>query len=149
MCRFTVHSSWTDDHMVLAAEDFKGCVPKKLTVRTATVDQLESVDSAAVRLPPALIREVTAGTARAIATDAMRATNLRKVRDETGLLVIWICRRWDFVLFSFPLCACSFRFFCELFPVTFASFHVWSWALVFTQVFFLAEVWLIRRQWRW
>lgn len=88
MCRFTVHSSWTDDHMVLAAEDFKGCVPKKLTVRTATVDQLESVDSAAVRLPPALIREVTAGTARAIATDAMRATNLRKVRDETGLLVI-------------------------------------------------------------
>lgn len=88
MCRFTVHSSWTDDHMVLAAEDFKGCIPKKLTVRTATVDQLESVDSAAVRLPPALIREVTAGTARAIATDAMRATNLRKVRDETGLLVI-------------------------------------------------------------
>ena len=113
MHHFTIHSSLPDDHMVLTGADFKGCVPKQLTVRTATVDQLESVDSGAVRLPPALIREVTAGTARTMATEAVRAANLRKVRDENALFVIKVC--WRCV---FPFCHCVF-FFCSFFVFCF------------------------------
>lgn len=89
--RFCVRVSLPDDHMVLEGEDFKGSAPKQLTVRTATADQLESVDSAAVRLPQSLIKEVTVGTARSMASEAVRAANLRKVKDETGLLALTVC----------------------------------------------------------
>ncbi|XP_070204810.1 RIMS-binding protein 2-like [Littorina saxatilis] len=74
----------TNDHMVLSGDDFKGSVPKQLTVRTATVDQLESIDSVAVRLPHALVKEVMAGTAHIMASEAARAANLRKVSGVTG-----------------------------------------------------------------
>ncbi|KAL8619156.1 hypothetical protein ACOMHN_019428 [Nucella lapillus] len=76
--------SSSDDHMVLAREDFRGCIPKQLTVRTATVDQQESADSALVFLPHNLVREVTTATARTVAADAMRAIAARKSPKVSG-----------------------------------------------------------------
>ncbi|XP_041350293.1 RIMS-binding protein 2-like isoform X4 [Gigantopelta aegis] len=50
----------TNDHIILGPEDLKGHIPKQLTVRTLAVDGKESAESSIVRLPPQLIRELTA-----------------------------------------------------------------------------------------
>ncbi|XP_076434656.1 RIMS-binding protein 2-like [Babylonia areolata] len=74
----------TNDHMVLSREDFRGHAPKQLTVRTATVDHLESADSADVFLPHTLVRELSAATARGVAAEAMRAASARKSPKVSG-----------------------------------------------------------------
>ena len=66
-----------DDHAVLMSDDFRGFIPKQLTVRTVTKDGKESTDSEVVRLPQNLIQEVTAGAAKAIAAEASVKAGLR------------------------------------------------------------------------
>lgn len=50
----------SDDHMVLRSDDFRGFVPKQLTVRTLTSDNEESLDSDIAFLPQNLVKEVMA-----------------------------------------------------------------------------------------
>ncbi|OWF38817.1 Peripheral-type benzodiazepine receptor-associated protein 1 [Mizuhopecten yessoensis] len=61
----------TNDHIILSANDFLGFIPKQLLVRTVTRDGQESAESQLVRLPQTLIREITAGAAKSIATEAL------------------------------------------------------------------------------
>ncbi|XP_067682714.1 RIMS-binding protein 2-like isoform X5 [Haliotis asinina] len=76
----------TNDHIVLGAEDFKGFIPKQLTVRTLTVDRKESTDSSIVRLPHNLIKEVTAKAAKNVASEVMaRSSHMhRSSKSPTG-----------------------------------------------------------------
>ena len=62
---------------MLSSDDFRGFIPKQLTVRTITKDRKESTDSEVVRLPQNLIQEITAGAAKAIATEASIKGGLR------------------------------------------------------------------------
>ncbi|XP_069134762.1 RIMS-binding protein 2-like [Argopecten irradians] len=61
----------TNDHIILSADDFLGFIPKQLLVRTVTRDGQESAESQLIRLPQTLIREITAGAAKSIATEAL------------------------------------------------------------------------------
>ncbi|XP_060079138.1 peripheral-type benzodiazepine receptor-associated protein 1-like [Ylistrum balloti] len=61
----------TNDHIILSAKDFLGFIPKQLLVRTVTRDGQESAESQLVRLPQTLIKEITAGAAKSIATEAL------------------------------------------------------------------------------
>ena len=62
---------------MLTSDDFQGFIPKQLTLRTMTKDKKESTDSEVVKLPQNLIREITAGAAKVIATEASKKAGLR------------------------------------------------------------------------
>nr|XP_034336697.1 RIMS-binding protein 2-like isoform X2 [Crassostrea gigas] len=51
----------TNDHIILSADDFQGFIPKQLLVRTVTADKTESSNSDSIKLPQALIQEITDG----------------------------------------------------------------------------------------
>ncbi|KAK3585385.1 hypothetical protein CHS0354_004665 [Potamilus streckersoni] len=72
----------TNDHIVLSANDFQGFIPKVLMVRTLTSDGIESVDSETVKLPHSLIKEITAGAAKTLATEVSH-----KVRKKSPISV--------------------------------------------------------------
>ncbi|KAK3083880.1 hypothetical protein FSP39_004557 [Pinctada imbricata] len=56
----------TNDHIILGSEDFRGFIPRQLMLRTVTTDNTESADSEIVKLPQALINEITEGAAKVI-----------------------------------------------------------------------------------
>lgn len=63
----------SDDHSILTAEDFRGFVPKELSVSTITKDGVESSHSEVVRLQQNLIKEITLGAVAG-------GTDMKKVR---------------------------------------------------------------------
>ncbi|KAL4223562.1 benzodiazepine receptor binding [Mactra antiquata] len=53
-----VHGA-TNDHCILSVADFTGPVPKELWVRTVTMDKIESMNSVVIKLPSALLKELS------------------------------------------------------------------------------------------
>ncbi|XP_065934810.1 RIMS-binding protein 2 isoform X12 [Magallana gigas] len=60
----------TNDHIILSADDFQGFIPKQLLVRTVTADKTESSNSDSIKLPQALIQEITDGAAKNVTKDS-------------------------------------------------------------------------------
>lgn len=61
---------FSDDHIILSADDFQGFIPKQLLVRTVTADKTESSNSDSIKLPQALIQEITDGAAKNVTKDS-------------------------------------------------------------------------------
>ncbi|XP_045172088.2 peripheral-type benzodiazepine receptor-associated protein 1-like isoform X4 [Mercenaria mercenaria] len=64
-----VHGA-TNDHSILTSEDFRGFVPKALSVCTVSKEKVESASSEVVRLPQNLVKELTVGGAKSQAVEA-------------------------------------------------------------------------------
>ncbi|XP_052832506.1 peripheral-type benzodiazepine receptor-associated protein 1 isoform X2 [Octopus bimaculoides] len=62
-----------NDHILLTSNDCCGRMPDRLTVRTLADNNEESVDSQGVILPPNLLKEMAAKTAKNIAYEAVAA----------------------------------------------------------------------------
>ncbi|CAE1312074.1 RIMBP2 [Acanthosepion pharaonis] len=62
-----------NDHVLLNSANFSGFIPQRLTVRTLGDHNEESVDSQGVILPPSLLKEMAATTAKNIAYEAVAA----------------------------------------------------------------------------
>lgn len=62
-----------NDHVLLSSANFSGFIPQRLTVRTMDDHGEESVDSQGVILPPNLLKEMAATTAKNIAYEAVAA----------------------------------------------------------------------------
>ena len=71
-CLIVCISYPSDDHVILTANDFNGYIPNELVVRSFTKDLVESGNSEVVRLPQVLIKEITVGAAKTIATEAVK-----------------------------------------------------------------------------
>ena len=61
--------SFSDDHIILNADDFHGFIPKQLLVRTVTADKSESSNSDTIKLPQSLIQEITDGAVKNVTMD--------------------------------------------------------------------------------
>jgi hypothetical protein len=90
--------------MVLSGADLKGLTPQQLTVRTATVDHLESVDSVTVHLPPHLAKELTSG----VATGVVGKTTV--VTGGDGKVGIHVATNTLGFLLGFRLICCCYYF---------------------------------------
>lgn len=62
-----------NDHVLLNSANFSGFIPQRLTVRTLGDHNEESIDSQGVILPPSLLKEMAATTAKNIAYEAVAA----------------------------------------------------------------------------
>jgi hypothetical protein len=91
---------FSDDHIILNADDFHGFIPKQLLVRTVTADKTESSNSDTIKLPQSLIQEITDGAAKNVTKDTPTKKTVKVRR-------IYLCFNWKEIFRNARIMICK------------------------------------------